>query len=192
MSVEDNPRPHSIGDSMGVMFLWTHKPKHILSRGILMEVPGPKVSTERQIWKPTLIPYHHVMVEQKAGSGELTISADGGQHRLPTNIGGLSASFYDRSRMCHGKVRYKSESESGLRGLCYILRLPKIDIGVSNKRVHISFLAPLLRRSGLIRATRARVTKIRQRSDLNVWVVGIVTPPIESQLHCHIPADIVS
>ncbi|KAJ7237144.1 hypothetical protein C8J57DRAFT_1479081 [Mycena rebaudengoi] len=29
MSVEDNPRPHSIGDSMGVMFLWTHKPKHV-------------------------------------------------------------------------------------------------------------------------------------------------------------------
>jgi hypothetical protein len=31
-----------------------------------------------------------VMVEQKAGGGELTISADGGQHRLPTNLGGLS------------------------------------------------------------------------------------------------------
>ncbi|KAJ7269230.1 hypothetical protein C8J57DRAFT_1227966 [Mycena rebaudengoi] len=44
---------------------------------------------------------------------------------------------HDRSWMCHGKVRYESESESGLRvsnnnvalrGMCYILRLPKIDL----------------------------------------------------------------
>jgi hypothetical protein len=31
-----------------------------------------------------------VMVEQKAGDGELMISADGGQHRLLTNVGRLS------------------------------------------------------------------------------------------------------